>query len=277
MRSSAKKREQISEDQHPLQRLPASRRTDLVAYVDKLRQASVAELADYFNVSTDTIRRDLDKLNDDNILIRTHGGVISPSIGLKTDTSLDVRIRVQTARKEAIAILAANLVQNNSIVIMNAGSTILAVARRLSHHNGLTIATNNLQITRELQPKCYRTLQIFGGLVQHSSQATIGAVSFQAPDGSTLDIRVNLALIAVAGVSSSGYSINNILEASMYKEIMTRSDKVAILADSSKIGTRNFAQIAELGEADYFVTDSVPPAELSDALEKNRVQLITPS
>jgi DeoR family fructose operon transcriptional repressor len=272
----AKNSNPTPDDSSLLRRLPAGRKADLAAYVYEHGQVGVAELAEQFKVSTDTIRRDLDDLDSENILIRTHGGAISPNIVPKPDTGLDVRMRVQIARKEAIANAAANLIQDNSVVIMNAGTTILAVARKLNHHTGLTIATNNLEISKELQPKCYRALHIFGGSVLHTSQATIGPVSFQALGGGDVDIQSNLALIAVGGVSLDGYSVSNLAEASMLKEMMVRSEKVAILADSTKNGVRLFAQLAELGRADYFVTDVAPPLDLSKALEEHKVQLITP-
>lgn len=272
----AKNSKRVPEEGSLLRRLPAGRKADLAAYVYEHGQVGVAELAEHFKVSTDTIRRDLDDLDSENILIRTHGGAISPNIVPKPDTGLDVRMRVQIARKDAIASAAANLVQDNSVVIMNAGTTILAVARKLNNHTGLTVATNNLEISKELLPKCYRALHIFGGSVLHTSQATIGPVSFQALGGGDVDIQCNLALIAVGGVSLDGYSVSNLAEASMLKEMMSRSEKVAILADSTKNGVRLFAQLAELGRADYFITDAAPPTDLSEALKKHKVQLITP-
>ena len=259
-----------------LRRLPAGRKADLAAFVYEHGQVAVSELAEHFGVSTDTIRRDLDDLDAENILIRTHGGAISPNIVPKPDTGIDVRLRVQTSKKEVIGAIAASLVQDNSVVIMNAGTTILSVARHLSNHSGLTVATNNLQLSKELQPKCYRALHIFGGSVLHTSQATIGPVSFQALGGGDVDIQCNLALIAVGGVSVDGYSVSNLAEASMLKEMMTRSEKVAILADSTKNSVRLFAQLAELGRADYFITDTPPSADLSEALKKHKVQVITP-
>lgn len=265
-----------SEDGSLLRRLPAGRKADLAAYVYEHGQVAVSELAEHFKVSTDTIRRDLDDLDSENILIRTHGGAISPNIVPKPDTGIDVRMRVQISRKDAIGGVAASLIQDNSVVIMNAGTTILAVARHLSSHTGLTIATNNLQISKELQPKCYRALHIFGGSVLHSSQATIGPVSFQALGGGDVDIQCNLALIAVGGISADGYSVSNLAEASMLKEMMARSEKVAILADSTKTDVRLFAQLADLGRADYFITDTAPQAHLSEALKKHKVQVITP-
>lgn len=261
-----------------LRRLPAGRKADLAAYVYEHGQVTVTELAEHFEVSPDTIRRDLDELDTEKILIRTHGGAIMPDLIPRPDTGIDVRLRVQVARKEAIGAAAATLVKSNSVIIMNAGSTILAVARHLANHTGLTVVTNNLQISTELQPKSYRALYIFGGSVLHSSQATIGPVSFQTSGGGgELDIQCNLALLAVGGVSvEGGYSLNNFAETAMIKEMMARAEKVAILADSTKYDVRLFAKLADLGRPDYFVTDIVPPKDLLDALKEYKVELVIP-
>ncbi len=261
-----------------LKSLPAGRKANLAAYVYKQGQVTVAELAEHLNVSTDTIRRDLDELSAENILIRTHGGAISPTLVPKPDSNLDIRLGVQIARKEAIGKAAANLISNNSVVLMNSGTTVLAVVKALANHTGLTIATNNLHITKELAVSSVRALHFFGGTVLFSSQATIGPVSLATVGGENLDIECDLALIAVGGVSvEGGYSVSNFAEASMFREMMKRAKKVAILADATKIGVKHFAKLSELSEADYFVTDIEPNKELKHALLEANVEIILPS
>jgi DeoR/GlpR family transcriptional regulator of sugar metabolism len=86
-----------------------------------------------------------------------------------------------------------------------------------------------------------------------------------------------LALIAVGAVSTEdGYSTTNLEDAAMMRDMMERSGRVAVLADSSKIGLRLFAQVAELGRPDYFITDVTPPPDLVTALGESDVTLITP-
>ncbi len=261
-----------------LRRLPAGRKANLAAYVFEIGQVTVNELAEYFDVSSDTIRRDLNHLDAEKIIIRTHGGAISPRLVPRPDTNLDVRLSVRKAEKRIIGELAVSLVKDNSVVILNAGTTILEVARHLRSHTGLIIATNNLELPREIAPSAYRALYIFGGSVMHSSRATIGPVSFQTIGGGDINIRCNLALIAVGGVSvDGGFSISNLNEASMLKEMILKAEKVAILADSSKFNNHLFAQIAELGRINYFVSDKIPPREIMDIFKKNNVQVLAPN
>lgn len=259
-------------------RLPAGRKADLAAYVAEVGQVTVAQLADRFDVSADTIRRDLDQLDADGVLIRTHGGAVSLSAVPRPDTGLDVRVRLQAGAKEAIGAVAAGLVEDGSSLVMNAGTTTLALVRHLRDHRELTIATNNLRIPAEIAPQVYRDLYVFGGGVRASAQATVGPLSFRmAPSGAELDIRPDLALVAVGAVHpESGYSTSNLAEAAMMGEMMDRAARVAVLADSSKLGRRLFAQVAALGRADYLVTDAAPPADLAAALDVAGVQVLTP-
>ncbi|WP_265521384.1 DeoR/GlpR family DNA-binding transcription regulator [Oerskovia flava] len=260
-------------------RLPAGRKAELAAYVAEIGQVTVAELAERFDVSPDTIRRDLDQLDTDGILIRTHGGAVSLSAVPRPDTGLDVRVRLQAAAKEKIGEIAAGLVTDGSSIMTNAGTTTLALARHLREHRELTIATNSLRLPAEISPKVFRDLYVFGGQVRLSAQATVGPVSFQlAPAAGDVDIRCDLALVAVGAVhAESGFSTSNLGEAAMMAQMMERASRVAVLADHSKFGRRLFAQISDLSRADYLVTDSAPPADLARALEAAGVTVLTPA
>lgn len=258
-------------------RLPAGRKADLLAFVADAGQVTVAELAKRFGVSIDTVRRDLDQLDRDGLLVRTHGGAVSIADAPRNDRGLDVRLRMQTAEKEAIAALAAELVEDGSVIMLNGGTTTLAVARALRKHRELTVATNNLRIPGEISPKVFRDLYVFGGAVRSVTQATTGPVVFTMnPGGIEVEIQCDLALIAVGAVSESGYSTSNLADAAMMSEMIHRAAKTAILADSSKFGRRLFAQVGTLDVADYLVTDRRPDGDLAHALDLAGVKVIAP-
>ena len=266
----------LSEANGAPRRLPAGRKADLAAYISESGEVTVGELAARFDVSSDTIRRDLDQLDAEGVVVRTHGGAVSPTSVPRVDTGLDVRLRFQAAAKEKIGALAATLVEDDSVIMINAGTTTLALARHLDDHRGLTVATNSLRIPAEISPKSFRGLYVFGGAVHPKDQKTVGPVSFQTvAGGPELDVQCDLALLGVGAVSvESGYTTSNLEEAAMMSEMMARASRVAVLADSSKFGRRLFAQVAELGRADFFVTDAAPPAELSDALAHAGVEVL---
>jgi DeoR family fructose operon transcriptional repressor len=258
-------------------RLPAGRKADLLAFVTDAGQVTVGELSERFQVSIDTVRRDLDQLDRDGLLIRTHGGAVSIADGPRTDRGLDVRLRMQISEKETIASLAADLVEDGSVIMLNAGTTTLAVARALRKHRELTVATNNLRIPAEISPKALRDLYVFGGAVRTIAQSTTGPVVFAMnPGGAEIDIQCDLALLAVGAVSESGYSTSNLADAAMMSEMIQRAAKTAILADSSKFGRRLFAQVGALEAADYLVTDRAPEGELAQALAQAGVTTLAP-
>ncbi len=266
-----------SQDLQRARKLPAGRKADLASYVDEMGRVTVADLAAHFGVSSDTIRRDLDQLDRENFLVRTHGGAVSAAERAGRDREIDVRLRMQTAEKELIGQLAADLVDDGSVLMLNAGTTSLAVARALRNHRDLTIATNNLRIPGEISPAAFRDLYMFGGAVRTLTQATTGPVTLaMSAATSEVDIRCDIALIAVGAVDPSGYSTSNLGDATMMAEMCKRADRTAILADSTKLGHRLFAQVVPLAGADFLVTDKMPEPKLAAALAAARVTVITP-
>jgi len=270
----------VSVDSNDRQRhLPAGRKAQLAAYVAETGQVTVSELAERFGVSIDTVRRDLDQLAAEGSLVRTYGGAVSLStVSRTTDRAVDQRLTVQEQEKEKIAALAAALVQDGSTIMINGGTTTLALARSLGQHRDLTVATNNLLVPSALPPTAIRDIYVFGGAVRALTLATIGPVSFRANTGADLDISCDLALVGVGAVSAdAGYTTSNLAEAAMMQEMISRAARVAILADSSKFGRRLFAQVSELAAADYLITDAAPPPDLRDALASNGVELLIPT
>ena len=266
----------ISESDDRPRRLPAGRKAQLAAYVAEAGQVTVSELAERFAVSIDTVRRDLDQLSAEGTLVRTYGGAVSQATPAKVDRAVDVRLGIARAEKEEIAELAAGLVHDGATIMINGGTTTLALARALHHHRNLTVATNNLLIPPALDPAVVQNLYVFGGAVRTLTQATVGPVSLGVTGGGDLDISCDLALIGVGAVAAGGYSTSNLAEAAMMRDMIGRAARVAILADSSKFGRRLFAQISELGAADYLITEATPALDLVEALTDAGVEVVTP-
>ena len=239
--------------------LPAGRKARLAAYVAEAGQVTVGALAERFGVSIDTIRRDLDQLSAEGVLVRTYGGAVSLSTVSRVDRAVNVRLNLQEAEKEKIAALAASLVEDGSTIMINGGTTTPhprpPPAQSPRPHRGHEQSARSPGVVALSHPGFVR----FGGAVRPITLATIGPVSLRVAGGTELDIRCDLAFIGVGAVSAdAGYSTSNVGEAAMMREMMSRAARVAILADSSKFGRRLFAQVSELGSADYFITDSSP-------------------
>lgn len=259
-------------------RLPAGRKADVAKYVAGHGQVTVAALAEHFAVSPDTIRRDLDQLDSEGVIIRTHGGAMSNSAIPWHDTGLEDRSRLQPDQKEQIGLTAARLVADGNVLFINGGTTTLALVRHLSSRRELIIATNSLRVPAEINAEACRDLYVIGGHVRVSGQVTVGPVVFASSvSGVETDIRVDLALLGVGAVNAGGISTSNLDEAAMLAQMASRARRVAILADSTKLDRRLFATIGTLEIADYLITSTVPKGALGKALADNSVKVLTPA
>jgi DeoR/GlpR family transcriptional regulator of sugar metabolism len=254
--------------------LPAQRRARLVEYIRERGHATVAELAEDFAVSMDTIRRDLDYLADRQLLARTHGGAMRPGELATADTPFDGRAAVHGREKSTIGTAAAALIADGETLIVNGGTTTLAVARALTGRRDLTVVTNNLRMPGELPPDAIRDVYLIGGTCRVASNVTVGPVSFPGSAGISADTGV----IGVGGVDAgAGLSTTNLPEAQMIRQMIDACARVIVVADSSKFGRRAFVQICALDRMSVLVTDAAPPADLAAALAEAQVEVVTAS
>ena len=266
-----------TEPQAAARRLRAGRLAELAAYVGEVGEVTVADLADRFGVSMDTIRRDLDRLHADGVLVRTHGGAMGAGGQARPDRAFAERTRLQAETKEAMGRAAARLVTDHSAVVVGSGTTTLAIARHLDQHRGLIVVTNNLLLPGSLPAEAIRDVYLLGGAVRIEAQATVGAVVFGAGTGAERSIRCDLALIGVGAVDAElGVSTSHVGEAQMMAEMMRISRRVAVLADSTKFDHVLFSQVAELSAIDYLVTDERPAGALARALDEAGVEVVLP-
>ncbi len=258
--------------------LPATRKADVVAYVDEVGQATVASLAKHFGVSSDTIRRDLDELHLEGSIVRARGGAISQSLIPRSDAGVDARLTLNAEAKNVIGKLAAQLVPDGASVIINGGTTTMAVGMHLKNKTGLHIVTNNLRLPTELPMTSVRDLYMIGGSVAPIAQSTIGPVGFKMARGSeAIAIHCDISIIGVGAVSAeTGFSTNSLEEAEMMHQMMRCASKVVVLADSSKFERRLLAQIDDLAAADYLITERRPSGDLLHALAEAQVEVVYP-
>ncbi|MCL3778132.1 MULTISPECIES: DeoR/GlpR family DNA-binding transcription regulator [unclassified Actinomyces] len=259
-------------------RLPASRKAEVAAFVNRLGQVTVSALAERFGVSADTIRRDLDQLDSDGQLIRTHGGAMSTSAVPWHDTSLDDRSRLQAAQKDVIGRLTSDLVVDGNVLFINGGTTTLALVPHITERRELIIATNNLSLPPLLNDEICRDLYVIGGHVRISGLVTVGPVSFFSPiSDAENEIHVDLAIIGVGAVDTEGVSTSNLDEAAMLSQMARRAQRVAILADTTKHNRRLFASVCDWSHVNYLVTNDRPSGELAEALSDAGVEVLAPT
>jgi DeoR/GlpR family transcriptional regulator of sugar metabolism len=252
--------------------LPAKRRSELMHLAHERGQVTVAELVEAFDVSADTIRRDLDYLQRRGILTRTHGGAVLPEEPpAAEDHPFSQRETDHAEAKERIARVAAELVTDGETLILNGGTTTLAVARLLAGRRDLTVVTNNVLIPPALPRDAVRDVYLVGGMFRPDSQATIGRLAFPHSRGVSAD----KAILGVGGVSGhAGISTTDIVEGQMIGEMIAAASVTIIVTDASKFGRNAFLHIAPLTAIDVLVTDARPAPTLMEELEAADVDVV---
>jgi DeoR family transcriptional regulator of aga operon len=217
----------------------------------------VSGLVEHFRVSAATVRRDLQLLEEQHMLTRTHGGAVAH------DVSYELPLRYKAARHQAekkrIASLAATRVADGAVVGLTGGTTTTEVARSILDRQGITVVTNALNIAGELAIRADLKLVVTGGTARPESYELVGPVAEQALEGLNLDV----AFVGVDGITfESGLTTHHEVEAHTNRSMIGRARHVVVVADSSKLGRIAFARICPLEAVDEVITDDGAPATI---------------
>jgi DeoR family glycerol-3-phosphate regulon repressor/DeoR family fructose operon transcriptional repressor len=250
--------------------LPAVRRADILRLVQQLGQITVTEMSARFEVSLDTIRRDLDILADQGLISRIHGGAVPIDSMASADSPFEQRINAHQVAKTNIGRAAARLISSGETLIVNGGSTAVAFAASLGDLQRLTIVTNNLSLPAAIPPHAVNGLYLLGGEIRGGARVTLGPVGFVG----TRHIVADTAVVGVGGITEDGVSTSQIEEATMMAGMIAAARRTIIIADKTKFGRSGFAVVAPLAQLDVLVTDEEPPRELKVAIEAAGVRIV---
>jgi DeoR family transcriptional regulator of aga operon len=217
----------------------------------------VTDLVDLLGVSAATARRDLQLLEDQRMLSRTHGGAVA------RDVLYELPLRYKAARhqveKKRIAAAAATRVVDGAVIGLTGGTTTTEVARSIVDHGGITVVTNALNIAGELAIRADVKLIVTGGTARAESYELVGPVAEQALERLNLDV----AFVGVDGISvRAGLTTHHEVEAHTNRSMIERARRVVVVADGSKLGRVAFAQICPIAEVDDLITDAEAPADV---------------
>jgi DeoR/GlpR family transcriptional regulator of sugar metabolism len=219
-------------------------------------RATVEELADRFNVSRSTIRRDLLEMHRLNLLVRTRGGAVKP-VPVAFDRPLSVSETLNLAAKAKIGQLAASLIADGETVMVDAGSTTLQVVKHLEAVN-ITLVTNSFDAALCGMANPNIDTMMVGGMIRSHGGATCGPMAEDQIRGFTADT----AILGINGVSViEGLTTPNVLSAQMKKTMIRNSRRFIIVADSSKLGLAALCKVAPLADAAMLVCDADADAE----------------
>jgi len=226
----------------------------------------VEQLAAFFNVSPQTIRKDLNELCKRQLLQRIHGGaIVGSSI---ENVSYDARKLLAPESKRAIGRRAAALIPNNCSLFINIGTTTEQVAMELTSHRGLMLITNNIKAIDILRSSPGIELIIAGGLVRPSDGGIVGVAAVDFIN----QFKVDYAVIGVSGIDEEGLLLDyDLSEVRVAQAIITNSRHVIMVADMMKLGRNAPVRIGHIAEIDTLVLDGTPPPEFSRLCRENNV------
>jgi DeoR family transcriptional regulator of aga operon len=232
---------------------PGMRQTERLSAVLEALAADgaveVAALVERLGVSAATIRRDLQLLEEQRMLTRTHGGAVAH------DVLYELPLRYKAARhqeeKKRIAAAAAALVADGTVVGLTGGTTTTEVARSLRDRRGITVVTNALNIAAELAVRPNLKLLVTGGVARPESYELVGPLADRTLD----EVNIDVVFVGVDGASGAGMTTYHEVEAHTNRRMIERARRVVVVCDASKVGRSALAVICPARDVDELITD----------------------
>ncbi|EEI16768.1 DeoR/GlpR family DNA-binding transcription regulator [Corynebacterium lipophiloflavum] len=239
-------------------------------------RVNVTELSEKFDVTAETIRRDLAVLNREGVIHRVHGGAVASQTFSTTEFSLDARSRSASTAKSAIARKALKYLpeQSEGGIFLDSGTSISAFASLLASDpraGTWPIVTNSLPIALELSTSGLSHVQLLGGSVRAITQAVVGAMALR----SLALMRADVAFIGTNALSvDHGLSTADAQEAAIKTAMVTNARTVVVLCDSTKLGNDYLVSFASLDEIDVLITDSGAPESIVSELSQHGIEVV---
>jgi len=228
----------------------------------------ISTLAEQFNVTTETIRRDIDELTDRGLVDRTYGGAASKS--LSSEPAMEQRRLTHVEERERIGSCAAGLIEPGDVVMIDAGSTTLHFARALASLDmDLTILTNCLAVAHVLGSIRRIRVMLCPGEFREAESGLYGEETATFLDRFT----ANKAVIGAGGVLDDEITDADSQAAWVKRKMIERSEKSILLLDHSKFGTRLFSTVCTASQLDHIVLDRTPPPQMASICRNAGLQV----
>jgi DeoR family transcriptional regulator, glycerol-3-phosphate regulon repressor len=238
------------------------RQTGILEIARQEGRVVVEDLAQRFDVTLQTIRRDLTELAEAGLLDRVHGGAV-PRTGV-SNIGYEARRRMNEPAKTAIARACAAAIPDNSSMILNLGTTTEAVARELIHHSNITVVTNNMNVANILvaNPGC--EIMVAGGALRRADGGLVGELTTQFIE----QFKVDFAIIGTSALDRDGDLLDfDLAEVRVSRAIIRQARQTFLVTDHTKLGRSAPARIASLSELDAVFIDQALPDSLMTACD----------
>ncbi len=249
--------------------IPVERHQQILALVAERGVVSIAELTERLAVSHMTIRRDLQKLEEQGAVVTVSGGVQSAE-RVAIEPSHQDKEGMSSQQKAAIGALAARQIPPNSCIYLDAGTTTLALARQIGERDDLTVVTNDFVIAGYLIETSQCKIIHTGGTVCRENRSCVGAAAAQA----LRNLFIDLAFISASSWSMRGLSTPNEDKVMVKQAIIDASRRRVLLSDSSKYGKVATYLALPIGVFDTIITDVHLPESARDAILQANIALM---
>jgi len=240
-------------------------------YIKENKKATVSELAEkYFN-SEATIRRDLDALQFQGVIKRTYGGAVWLE-GLDSEIPLYMREGEMRQEKEKIAQLAADMVKNGDVIILDSSSTTHEMVKYLRGKKNITVLTNGAKTALSLA-NLHISVFSTGGKLRENSLSYIGDIA----KATVKNFCANKMFFSCRAISSTyGLMDSSIEEAELRRYMMAQSQSSILLCSDDKFEQSSFYHICDINRINCLVTNCQPPASILNLINEYDVQIVTP-
>ncbi|MGY4691337.1 DeoR/GlpR family DNA-binding transcription regulator [Salibacterium sp. K-3] len=244
------------------------RQREIVKMIDKYGSVRVADLSSTFHVSEETIRRDFEKLEKDQLLRKIHGGALKVDQG--TETPQLHRQSKNTAEKQVIAQKAASYVENGDIIALDASTTALMMVKHVKDKS-ITVITNSIGVTMELSTEDHIRVILIGGYLSKASMSLVGNFAERVIE----DYHVDKFFFSCLGVDiQRGVSEMHEDQALVKKQLISISENLFLLADSSKFGEKSLFRLCDLSIINYLITDNKVSMNSIREVNKSGISII---
>jgi DeoR family glycerol-3-phosphate regulon repressor len=242
------------------------RQTELADLVHEKGFITIDELVKHFDVTPQTIRRDLNLLADSGVIIRHHGGAESSST--TENTSYQSRKILNLEAKESIACELVKMIPNGASLFINIGTTTETIARALMNHKALNIVTNNIHVATILSAKEDFSVIIAAGEVRHRDGGIIGEATCDFMN----QFQMDFGIIGISGISKDGSLLDfDLREVRVAQAIINNSTNVLLAADQSKFGRNAMIKQGNIAQIHHLFTDQHPPKEIEEILSTHNI------
>lgn len=227
------------------------RHRKILETLEQSERVSVTALSRQFDVTTETIRRDLDHLASRQLLVRVHGGAVAPQASV-AEPDLATKLGTNISAKNRIGAAAASLITKRSPVslLVDSGSSTGSVIPLLSPEAG-PIITNGIPIAQAAIDRRFQ-VHILPGRIREITQAAVGAQTVTALSS----LHPDIALLGCNGMGPDGFTTPNLDESDVKRAMVAQAQYRVMLADSSKVGLRQISTFAALDQIDLLITDT---------------------